>query len=141
MLAVLMLDPTFIVARHWHIVVSWNNETQLEALTMALNIPPSGAIRVSRGNFDPTRFVEVQRMTRDTGAYLIPSIKRLDGLFGYFARTSPSGSMVHVTLWQSEAEAHQMGKLKEMTENACRDAQAVGVEFTMIINYPVAWSI
>jgi hypothetical protein len=34
-----------------------------------------------------------------------------------------------------------MNKLKEMTENARRDAQAVGVAFTPIVNYPVAWSI
>jgi hypothetical protein len=63
------------------------------------------------------------------------------GLSGYFAGASASGSMVHVSLWQSDAEAQQVGKLREMTENARRDAQAVGVAFTPIVNYPVALSI
>jgi hypothetical protein len=47
--------------------------------------PPSTAvIRVSRANFDPARFQEVEQMTRDTGRYLIPAIGRLDGLIAYY---------------------------------------------------------
>jgi hypothetical protein len=52
-------------------------------------------------------------MTRDAGAYLIRAIKRLDGLLVYFARASPSRSMVHVSLSQSDAEAHQMANSKK----------------------------
>jgi hypothetical protein len=112
-----------------------------KGITMTLDIPPTAVIRVSRGNFDANRFAEVERMTHDTGTYLIPAITRLDGLLGCFAGASPSGSMVHVSLWQSDAEAQQMGRLKEMAEDARRDAQAVGVAFVPIVNYPVAWSI
>jgi len=32
-------------------------------------------IRVSRGNFDPANFTEVERMTGGTGSYLIPAIR------------------------------------------------------------------
>ena len=105
----------------------------------AAPIPSSAVIRVSRGNFDHSRFDEVEQMTRDTGDYLIPAIKRLDGLISYYAGASPSGSMVHVSLWQSHEHAEQMGRLKEMIVDARRDADAVGVSFIPIINYPLDW--
>lgn len=108
---------------------------------MTLILPPTSVVRVSRGDFDPARFAEVDRMTRDTGTYLIPAINRLPGLAAYFAGASPTGSMVHVSLWESDAHAQQMGSLKEMIVNARRDAEAVGVKFTPIVNYPVAWHI
>ena len=44
----------------------------------APSIPPDAVIRVSRGNFDQSRFAEVEQMTRDTGDYLIPAITQLD---------------------------------------------------------------
>ena len=98
-------------------------------------------VRVSLATFDPGRFPEVKRMTEDTGAYLIPAIGRLPGLSAYFAGTSPSGSIVHVSLWESDAHARQMAELREMTINARRDAEAVGVSFVPIVNYPIDWRI
>ena len=108
---------------------------------MALSLPPTAVIRVSRGNFDPARFAEVERMTHQTGTYLTPAISRLHGLSHYFAGASPSGSSVHVSIWESDANAQQMGKLKEMIVDARRDAEAAGVAFTPIVNYPIAWHI
>jgi hypothetical protein len=108
---------------------------------MTLIISPTSVIRVSRADFDPARFAEVDRMARDTGNYLIPAISRLPGLAGYFVGASPTGSMVHVSVWDSDAHAQQMGDLKEMVVNARRDAEAVGVEFTPIVNYPITWHI
>jgi hypothetical protein len=96
---------------------------------------------VSLGAFDPSRFPEVERMTQDTGAYLIPAIGRLPGLSAYFAGASPSGSIVHVSFWESDTHARQMAQLSEMTVNARRDAEAVGVNFTPIVNYPIKWRI
>lgn len=46
---------------------------------------------------------------------------------------------MHVSLWESDAHTQQMGSLKEMVVNARRDAEAVGVGFAPIVNYPVAW--
>jgi hypothetical protein len=107
---------------------------------MTLVLPPTSVIRISRVDFDPARFAEVERMTRDTGTYLVPAINRLPGLAGYFAGASPTGSMVHVSLWDSDAHAQQMGSLKEMIVNARRDAEAVGCRFTTpIVDYPIAW--
>ena|ERR1700736_6609351 len=108
---------------------------------MALSLPPTAVVRVSRGNFDPVRFAEVERMTHETGTYLMPAISRQPGLSHYFAGASPSGSMVHVSIWHTDADAQQMGKLKEMVVNARRDAEAVGVAFIPIVNYPIAWHI
>jgi hypothetical protein len=108
---------------------------------MATSSLPSGAvIRVSRGNFDQGRFAAVEQMTRDTGDYLVPAIRQLDGLIGYYAGASREGSMVHVSIWQSDEHAEQMGRLKEMIVDARRDADAVGVTFIPIVNYPIAWN-
>lgn len=108
---------------------------------MISKIPPGAVIRVSRANFDPTRFAEVERMTRDTSRYLIPAIGALPGLLSYFAAVSPSGSAVHVSIWDSDEHAQQMSRLKEMIVDARKDAEAVGVEFTPIVNYPISWDI
>jgi len=56
----------------------------MEMLTMNSTLAPATVIRVSRGTFDPARFAEVDRMTRETGKYLIPAIKELPGLLNYF---------------------------------------------------------
>jgi len=104
-------------------------------------VEATAVIRVSRADFDPRRFSEVDRMTRETGSYLMPAIKRLPGLVAYFVGTSPNGSAVHVSVWESDAHAHQMNELKEMVVDARRDAQAVGAQFQPIAHYPVAWDI
>ena len=104
-------------------------------------IPPNAVVRVSRGNFDPARFPEVQEMTMATGRYLIPAIKQLPGLISYYAGASPDGSMVHVSIWESGEHAQQMSRLKEMIVDARRDGEAAGVTFTPIVNYPIDWTI
>ncbi len=108
---------------------------------MPLIRPPSTVVRVSRGNFDSSRFAEVQKMANATGEYLIPTIKQLPDLLGYYVAASPSGSMIHVSLWESDEKAQQMASLKPMIINARQDAEAVGVSFIPIVNYPIAWHI
>ena len=107
----------------------------------ALVIPAGGVIRVSGATFDPERFAEVERMLRDTATYLSPAIRRLGGLLGYYAGASPEGSVVAVSLWDSDAHAGQMGSLTEMTVDARRDAEAAGVSAPAILNYPLAWQV
>ncbi len=108
---------------------------------MISKIPLGAVIRISRGNFDPTRFAEVERMTYDTSQYLIPAIGGLPGLLSYYAAVSPSGSVVHVSIWGSDEHAQQMSHLKEMILDARKDTEAVGVEFIPIVNYPISWDI
>jgi hypothetical protein len=108
---------------------------------MTESLPPTAVIRVSRGNFDPARFAEVDRMTKETGTYLIPAIQKLPGLLSYYAGASPDGSLVHVSVWDSEEHAKQMSKLKEMIVDARHDMKAVGVTFIPIVNYPLSWTI
>lgn len=104
-------------------------------------IPSTAVIRVSQGNFDPDRFGAIDRMSHDIGGFLIPAIKRLDGLIGYYAAASNEGSMVHVSVWQSDEHANQMGRLKEMIVDARNASEAAGVTFTPIVNYPIAWTV
>jgi hypothetical protein len=98
-------------------------------------------VRVSRGTFDPSRLADVQRMSSDTARYLVPAIQRLPGLIEYFAAIAPAGSIVHVSIWESETAAQQMASLKEMIVDARRAAEAVGVVFTPIVNHPLSWFV
>jgi quinol monooxygenase YgiN len=104
-------------------------------------IPPTAVFRVSRGSFDPARFPEVHEMTVATGRYLIPAIKKLPGLISYHAGTSPDGSVVHVSIWESDEHAQQMSRLKEMIVDARKEADKAGVTFIPIVNYPIDWAI
>lgn len=131
-----------LISKYITLVGVHSNPThELEETLAATSIPRGAVIRVSRGNFDRVRFAEVEQMTRDTGAYLIPAIRQLDGLISYHAGASDEGSMVHVSVWQSNDHAEQMSTLKEMVVDARRDADAVGVSFIPIVNYPIAWHI
>jgi hypothetical protein len=104
-------------------------------------IPPTAVVRVSHGNFDPARFPQAREMTVATGRYLIPAIKKLPGLISYYAGTSPDGSVVHVSIWESDEHARQMSRLNEMIVDARQDAEKAGVTFTPIVNYPIDWII
>ena len=98
-------------------------------------------VRVSRATFDPGRLNEVVRMNEETGVYLVPAIKALPGLISYFSAVSPTGSMVHVSIWDSDEHAQQLSHLKVMIVDARQAAEAVGVTFTPIVNYPISWTI
>ncbi|HXL93134.1 MAG TPA: hypothetical protein VN969_29760 [Streptosporangiaceae bacterium] len=104
-------------------------------------LPPTAVVRVSRGNFDPARFPEVQEMSVAAVSYLVPAIKELPGLISYHAGTSPDGSMVHVSIWESDEHAQQMSRLKEMIVDARQAFEKAGVTFTPIVNYPIDWTI
>lgn len=107
----------------------------------SLTLPATAVIRVSRGSFDPARLAEVERTARETDKYLVPAIQKLPGLIKYFAALSPTGSYVHISIWETDAHAQQMASLKEMVIDARKAAEAVGVKFIPIINYPIAWTI
>jgi hypothetical protein len=104
-------------------------------------IPPTAVVRVSRANFDPARLAEVQEMTVATSRYLIPAIKQLPGLISYHVGTSPDGSAVHVSVWESDEHAQQMSRLKEMIVDARQAAEKAGATFAPIVNYPIDWTI
>lgn len=108
---------------------------------MPESLPADAVVRVSRGNFDPTRLAEVHAMNTRTAAYLIPAIGRLPGLIHYYTGVSPEGSMVAVSVWDSDEHATQLNRLKEMIVTARGEAEAAGVEFTPIINYSIDWNI
>jgi len=108
---------------------------------MTSELPATAVVRVSLANFDPARFAEADQMTTDTGAYLIPAIGKLEGLLSYYAGVSLDGSMVHVSVWDSEEHAEQLGSLKEMIVDARAAGKAAGVTFHPIVNYPLSWHI
>jgi hypothetical protein len=105
------------------------------------SLSAAAVVRVSRANFDPGRFAEVDAMNKKTSKYLIPAIQRLPGLIRFYAGVSPKGSAVQVSVWDSEEHAAQLDQLTEMTVDARGEAEAVGVTFTPIVNYPIDWTI
>jgi hypothetical protein len=108
---------------------------------MTESLPATAVIRVSRGSFDPGRLAEVDAVNKKISAYLIPAISRLPGLIHFYVGASPEGSVVNVSVWDSDEHAAQMGQLKEMTVDARGEMEAVGVAFRPIVNYPVNWTI
>ena len=108
---------------------------------MTESLPAAAVVRVSRATFDPNRFAEVDVMNTRTSKYLIPAIQRLPGLIRFYAGVSPKGSAVQVSVWDSEEHAAQLDQLTEMTVDARGEAEAVGVTFTPIVNYPIDWTI
>ena len=112
-----------------------------EGNTVTQSLPAAAVVRVSRATFDPSRFAEVDAMNMKISEYLIPAIKRLPGLIHFYAGVSRDGSAVHVSVWDTDEHATQLDHLTEMTIRARGEAEAVGVTFTPIVNYPLAWTI
>jgi hypothetical protein len=104
-------------------------------------LPTTAVIRISRGRFEPSRFEEVDGMIRRTGEYQVPAIRQLPGLIAYHAGTSPDGFTTQVSLWESAAAGQQMRTLPEMRDRARVEAEALGVIFDPIVQYPINWSI
>ena len=108
---------------------------------MTESLPATAFVRVSRASFDPSRFAEVDAMNTKTSEYLIPAVKQLPGLIHFYAGVSPDGSMLQVSVWDSEEHSAQLDRLEEMVVVARGEMEAVGVTFTPITTYPVSWSI
>jgi heme-degrading monooxygenase HmoA len=105
-------------------------------------IPPTSVVRISLASFDPARFPEVHEMTNAISQFLIPAIEKLPGLISFYAATSPDGSMVNVSIWDSEEHAQQLDHLKEMIVDARQAAEKADATFIRpIINYPIYWTI
>ena len=108
---------------------------------MTESLPAAAVVRVSRGGFDPSRFAEVDAVNKKVSGYLVPAIQRLPGLIHWYAGVSPEGSIINVSVWDSDEHAAQMERLTEMTVDARGEMEAVDVTFTPIVNYPVNWTI
>ena len=111
-------------------------------ITMTETLPASAVVRVSRASFDPSRLAEVDAMNKKTSQYLIPAIKQLPGLIHFYAGMTPDGSIVNVSVWDTEEHAAQLDHLKEMAIDARGEMETVGSTFIPpIVNYPVVWII
>ncbi len=82
--------------------------------TIAESLPKTAVVRVSRASYDPARFAEVDAASKKTSEYIIPAIRRLPGLLHFYAGVSPKGSIVQVSIWDTDEHAAQLDRLKEM---------------------------
>ena len=111
-----------------------------ERITMPESLPRTAVVRVSRASFDPSRFVEVDAASKKRSEYIIPAIRRLSGLLRFYAGVSPKGSIVQVSVWDTDEHASQLDRLKEMVVDGRREMEAAGVTFTPIVNHPIDWT-
>jgi hypothetical protein len=107
---------------------------------MTESLPTTAVVRISRASFDPSRFADVDAMSKKTSEYIIPALRRLSGLIHFYAGVSPKGSIVQVSVWDSDEHASQLDRLKEMVVDGRRDMETVGVTFTPIVNYAIDWT-
>jgi hypothetical protein len=119
----------------------YRNVIAEERIAMTESLPPTAVVRVSRGSFDPGRLAEVEAVNKKVSTYLIPAISALPGLIHFYAAASPAGSIVNVSVWDSDEHAAQMDGLTEMTVDARGEMEAAGVAFVPIVNHPVSWTI
>lgn len=110
-----------------------------ERVTKAESLPTTAVVRVSRASYDPSRFHEVNAASKRTSEYIIPAMRRLPGLIHFYAGISTKGSIVQVSVWDTDEHATQLDHLKEMVIDGRRELEAVGVTFTPIFNYPIDW--
>jgi hypothetical protein len=108
---------------------------------MTESLPGTAVVRVSRGSFDPSRFAKVDALNKKVSGYLVPAIQRLPGLIHWYAGVSPEGSIVNISVWDSDEHAAQMDQLKEMAVDARGEMEAADVAFIPIVNYPINWTI
>lgn len=111
-----------------------------ERITLAESLPATSVVRISRASFDPVRFAEVNAASKKTSQYIIPAVRRLPGLLRFYAGVSPKGSIVQISVWDTDEHAAQLDRLKEMVVDGRRDMEAAGVTFTPIFHYPIDWT-
>jgi len=69
--------------------------------------------------------LEMRRQSASTGSIPV-SLTVAPVSPSYYDGASPDGSMVHVSIWDSEEHVGQMGRLKEMIVDARSDAEKAG---------------
>src|SRR4051812_3299747 len=106
-------------------------------VTITESLPATAVVRLSRATFDPIRFDAVDAMSRKISGYIVPALRRLPGLLHFYSGVSPKGSMVQVSIWDTDEHAAQLSSLKEMAVDGRRDMESVGVSFTPIVHYPI----
>ncbi|GAA1965316.1 hypothetical protein [Catenulispora subtropica] len=105
-------------------------------------LPATAVIRISQAVFDHAQFPDVREMSLTTSDFLIPAVKELPGLISFYAGVSPEGSVVNVSIWDSEEHAKQLDTLTAMVVDARQAAEKAGATFVRpIINYPIDWTI
>ena len=99
-------------------------------------------VRLSRGSFESTQFIEIRNRLDEARKTLVPAIKTLRGCLHFWAGVdSVSNTMINVSIWATLEDAKQMDTLAAML--------ALGTEFTKlgvkferpIVNYDSLWEI
>lgn len=98
-------------------------------------------VRISKGSFDAEHLEEVERLLADSERALRAALEALPGLLHYYVGIDrAAGQLTNVSVWASQALAHQMDTLAAML--AQRPVlEAAGVRFEPITNHDCLWTI
>jgi hypothetical protein len=119
--------------------VSWTISPRESVATEAL--PATTVARVARGSFDASLFGDIDALSKAQAEYLVPAVQQLPGLLHWYSGVASVGSILQVSIWDSEEHSDQMSRLKEMTVRARGEMTAAGVSFDPIVNLPISWTV
>jgi hypothetical protein len=98
-------------------------------------------VRISKGQLDPDRIDEAERLLAASEAALRRPLEQLDGLVHYYVGIDRErGFVTNVSVWERLEHAHQMDTLQPMLDQR-PILEAAGVEFEPITNHETLWTI
>ncbi len=99
-------------------------------------------VRVALGRFDPGRYDEVRKRLDESRATLIPAIRALRGLVGFWAAIDRENSaMSNISIWETLEDSKQMDTLAPMIAEY-QKFQALGVRFERPnTNHKTLWAL
>ncbi len=98
-------------------------------------------VRISKGTFDRSNVVEVERLLSESKVALDQPLRALPGLLHYYVGLDKIAcQLINVSVWDSLEHARQMDTLAAMLAQR-PILEAAGVKFETITNHETLWTI
>ncbi len=98
-------------------------------------------IRLVRAHFDPGLYGEIDKMMKKSAVSLVPAMQAQPGLIDYYVAVDRrTGSMIHVSVWETERDADAMTALTPLQKTKAQ-FEASGLTLDEITNHEVVWSV
>ena len=101
---------------------------------------PQPVVRVSILRCKPEDFARLNTMMVEAEPVLRPGIEAMDGFLAFFAGADEAtNSMINVSLWRTQADAHQLDRYEPMLALG-REFVAAGAQFERpVMNHDLLW--
>ena len=98
-------------------------------------------VRISKGRFDLSRLAEAERLLAQSETALREPLQGLAGLLHYYVGLDRElGYLTNVSVWDTNADAHEMDTLQPMLAQR-PILEAAGISFETITNHETIWTI